>query len=125
MCVQLQHCTIYVQSNYPWKPIDDQEQFMCYHARPIVSLYLLEVIMHQLDCFGEVHKVEIKTLKPSSLNLNLGCTTLTLDKLFGLSIHQFFPCEKIKIITYITYYLLQQEGQLMQHLADKLQLISS
>lgn len=89
---------------------------MYYQARPIMSLYLLEVIVHQLDCFGEVHKVEIKALEPSCLNVNRGSTILTLDKLLGLSMRCFPPCVKIKIITYFTSYLLRQEGQLMQRL---------
>lgn len=52
-----------------------------------MSLCLLEVVLYQLSCFGEVHRVEIKTLEPSYLNP--GSTTLTLDKLLILSVPQF------------------------------------
>lgn len=38
------------------------------------------MILYLLGGFGEVHRIEIKTLEQSCLNLNPGFTTLTLDK---------------------------------------------
>ena len=80
ICAQLQHCTIHVQCSCPLKPRDDREQFMHYQQDPIHNVtVLLGSVLCRLDCFGELQRVEVKSVEPGCPDLNPGSTTLTLD----------------------------------------------